>query len=1074
MNFKIYSVMSIKNCILAMPLLLFGFYSQGQVQGGGASGIDTLIAGQPRAFFKLVSGTVLDAVTGKPLESVRITYGDLYAAITDSAGRFTMKVPTYNATLRVNAERYQTKEVALRGSGSVTVKLNESTNPSYYGDVTTPFTPLPGSHLTQAATFVPTKGSWNNTAETPDAYLQGRVAGLNAIRRSGTANTGANLFLRGLSSLYATNQPLFIVDGVYYDNSGNENSLISGYYNNPLSFIDLKDIDNITVIKDGSSIYGAKGANGVILITTARAQAQATKIDVALYGGINYAPARIPVMNASDYRVYLAELLQSKGLSYSESSALPYMDDNTANASYYRYHNNTDWQDQVFRTSTTKNGYLKITGGDNIARYALSIGFLKSDGTLQNTDLSRYNTRFNADLNLSKKLTATTNLSFTYNDQNLKDLGLKLGTNPIYNALVKSPFLRAYDVNEKGIESPTLAGWDDFRISNPAALVQSTKAANKNYRFVGSVNFTYQFTNNLSLGNTVAVTVNKVRESFFVPQAGILSDTLSNAIANNRSGVEVMRNFSFFNDLRLAYAKTFNQVHNFAARAGMRYVSSRSEQDYGLGFNSATDQFTGVGYGVNTLRQIGGQQGDWAWVNTYLNADYNLAGKYFLSLNVAADASSRFGTNSYRSGSPALHLGESIYALYPSLSGAWLVSSENFMKSARFVDLLKVRASYGLTGNDDIGNYTARKYYTPQNLLGVSGLVLGNEGNEALQGESVRKLNAGLDLALLDERVNITLDGYKNKTSNMIVYQPAPIASGRDYIISNSGAMETSGWEASVNVRVLNGQKLKWDLGFNIAHYNSKVTELPVSSILTSYADGTMITKTGSAPNVFYGYRTNGVYTSDAEAAATGLVKRNADGTTTPFKGGDVRFINTTGNDNVIDEDDRRVIGDPNPDYFGGITTGLSYKNLSLDLLFTYSQGGDVYNYARCQLESMTGYQNGTEAVINRWKTAGQVTDVPKATWGDPMGNSRFSDRWIEDGSYLRLRTASLTYKVPLKAGFVKYASVYLTGTNLLTFTKYLGYDPEFSATNSIYGQGVDVMLQPQSRSVQAGIRLGL
>ena len=308
----------------------------------------------------------------------------------------------------------------------------------------------------------------------------------------------------------------------------------------------------------------------------------------------------------------------------------------------------------------------------------------------------------------------------------------------------------------------------------------------------------------------------------------------------------------------------------------------------------------------------------------------------------------------------------------------------------------------------------------------------------------------------------------------MLVFEPAPAFSGLDYTISNSGAMKTTGWEAAVNARIINHNKVKWDVGFNIAHYQSKVTKLPMNAILTPFAGGMILTQEGRAPNLFYGYKTAGVYTSDAEATASGLSNKNQDGSTTAFSGGDLRFVNNSAADKVIDEQDRQVIGNPNPDFFGGITNRVVWKNWTLDALFTFSQGNDVYNYTRRQLESMSGYANQTEAVINRWKTNGQITDMPKATWGDPVGNSRFSDRWIEDGSYLRLKTVSVAYNVPLKPGAIKYVTVYLTGQNVFTLTKYLGYDPEFSAAAGVMGQGVDAMLEPQYRSGQVGIKLGL
>jgi len=335
------------------------------------------------------------------------------------------------------------------------------------------------------------------------------------------------------------------------------------------------------------------------------------------------------------------------------------------------------------------------------------------------------------------------------------------------------------------------------------------------------------------------------------------------------------------------------------------------------------------------------------------------------------------------------------------------------------------------------------------------------------------KANAGLDMSFFNERLSLSVDAYRHNTHKMIIYQPAASATGFDYVITNSGGMKTTGWEATVNARIIEHADFKWDIAFNMAQYKSVVTALPAGAYTTSYAGGTMLTQVGSAPNLFYGHKTNGLFLTDPAAQSVGFVSKNADGTTTPFRGGDVQFINTNG-DKLIDDNDRQVIGNPNPDFYGGISTRLVYKNWSFEALGTFSVGNDVYNYTRRQLESMTGYANQSPVVINRWKTDGQHTSTPRATWGDPVGNSRFSDRWIEDGSYFRIKTASVSYNIPLKAGAVKYATVFLTGNNIITLTRYMGYDPEFSAGPGVYEQGVDILQEPQYRSVQAGMRVGL
>ena len=1050
--------MQLSKILTGVSVWLLCFHGQAQEKS------DPATQKSPGGFH--VTGTIKDAATGKTLRGIRVTYKDYSAAITDSLGAFELDVPSRNVYVLAEGEGYQAKQIALKGNNRITASLYEDTYTSFYDAANFPLGVTVKNQSPFAATGIQTDGNWGKVTETPSSYLQGKVAGMNVIRRSGTPNIGATMFLRGINSLYATNQPLIVVDGVIFDNA-DYGGIIPGHYTDPLSAIDPRDIDNITVIKDGSSTYGTKGSNGVIVITTIRAKELGTKIDFAVYGGVNFTPASLPLLNASEHRIYLSEILKSKGLTDAQIQAQPYMNDDKSNPDYFRYHNNTDWQDLVFNKSNTKNIYLKVTGGDNIAKYALSLGYMSNGSVVANTDLKRYNMRFNGDLNLSKRLAATTDLSLTFNEQNLRDQGNVSKTNPIFLALVKSPLLRVKEVSTSGIESPTLAARDTFNISNPLVLTDNAAGLNKSYRFLGSIGFNYQVIKSLELATTIGVIYDKTRESFFIPGKGVTTDTLSSAVVSSRSGSMVKSYFSLYNDTRLSYSKRIHNIHDLSAKIGFRYLKGKAEQDFGLGYNSPIDQLISVQFGSNALRQIGGSIGESNWINTYLNADYSYSDKYFVSFNMAMDGSSRFGKNV----PDALHIGENSYAVLPSIAAAWLISSESFMKGQLF-NLLKLRASYGLTGNDDIGNYTARQTYISQNFLGLQGLVRAGFGNNQLQWEKVSKLNIGTDISILNERVNLTLDVYHNKTDKMLVYEPVPVASGSSFTITNSGAMSTNGIEASANARIIN-KAIKWDMGFTVARSASTVDRLPVDKVLTSFAGATYITQESSAPNLFYGYKTNGVFVSDDVALQENISLRKPDGSLVPFKGGDMRFVDIN-NDHIIDENDRQVIGDPNPDVFGAISSKLAYKRFSFDALFTFSAGNDIYNYTRSQLESESGYYNQTTAVINRWKTNGEVTNIPRAVWGDPMGNSRFSDRWIEDGSYLRLRTVTLSYNVPFRPGMLKYAVVYVTGNNLFTLTKYKGFDPEFSASESIYGQGIDNTLEPQVRSVQLGLRIGL
>ncbi len=1023
-----------------------------------------------------VQGVVWDAATKKVLAGVSVSVGNYSTAFTDDKGRFRLIAPDKNAVVTVANEGYHTKSVPVLPGSKMEIYLFADDYVSQYNQIRLPYATYSNARSPFAVTSVNLQGGWSTNAETPDTYLQGQVSGLNVVRRSGTPGIGANMFLRGYSSLAATNQPLVVVDGVIYDTGFYGSSIISGNVDNPLTFIDPKDIDNITVLKDGGTMYGTKGANGVVLISTIRAKDVATKIDFAAYGGINSPPANIPLMNASQYRVYLSDMLQSRGWSSSMIAMQPYMKDDQ-NEQYYVYHNDTDWQSKVLKSSVNQNYYLKVTGGDDIATYGLSVGYIDNKGIIDNTNSRKYHTRFNGDLKLGSKLNGNVSLSFMDNDQVLRNGGNAPQTNPIYLAAIKAPFLTTHEVNEQGVVSPNFADKDIFGIGNPMVATYDVVGKNRNYRFLGIAGLDYTFNPQWKLATTIGVTYNKTRENFFYPEKGLAHDSLSTAAIRNQSGTNVARLLQINSDTRLSFNKTFANRSSLSSNLGIRYSSSESESDFGYGFNSATDDLISVDQGVGALRQISGSLGSSRWLNTYFNVDYNLQNKYYLSFNAALDGSSRFGKDA----NGGLKISGNQFAFMPSLAGAWLLSSEDFLKDSKFVDLLKVRASYSVAGNDDIGNYTARRYYVSQNLLGMQGLIVGNIGNTGLKWESVHKANIGFDLAVLRERLNISFDAYSNVTKDMISWQDIATEAGLKQVLTNGGEMTAKGFELSVNGRLINSA-FKWDMGLSIAKYKNKVTALPGNSMISSFGGATFITQVGSAPNLFYGYRTAGVFAGAEQAAQANQFTTLASGEVRQYAAGDVFFQNNFDDAEdvaegrkYINDKDRVVIGNPNPDFTGTVTNTFKWQGFTLNALFTFSSGNDVYNGPRSMYERQSGIENQTVAVLNRWRSEGQQTATPKLAWGDPMGNSRFSDRWIEDGSYFRLRTLNLSYDLQFKKPkLFKYMTLYVSSNNLFTLTKYKGYDPEFSAGPGIYAQGVDTGLQPLYKSTQLGIRVGL
>ncbi|HET9570320.1 MAG TPA: SusC/RagA family TonB-linked outer membrane protein [Bacteroidales bacterium] len=1014
-----------------------------------------------------ITGKVTEALTGKPLPGIHVDVVGVSSAITEDNGTYSLLIPNRNVLIKVSGYGFATKEISVRGRDRIDVNLYENDYKGAQRTVNTPTGDVSSTMMANSATSI-LENSDLSVALSPDELIQGYASGINSNFRSGMPGAGANMFLHGFNTMNAGSMPLFILDGLPYENSVYANSLVGNYTTNPLASIDVKDVESITVLKDGTSLYGVKGANGVVLIKTLRANQLETKINVHVHTGINFEPEKLPVLNAAEHRNLLSDLFQSQNLSPLYVEKLPFFDSELpvkkpwgydGNVDYYRYNHETDWQKMIYDSKWSQNYYLNVAGGDEIAKYVLSLGFLDQQGSLKNTHFQRFNTRFNSEVRLSQKVNFMSNMSFIYGNKNMMNEGSNNNLNPILASLFKSPFTTSHIYNEEGKMSPNEESVDIFGNSNPYVLANNLLLANINYRFMGTFELAWNINRKLSLNGSFGLNFSKERERIFYPSVGVAFDQSGDNLITNEMQHRTDRLFSLYGDFHANYHTSFASDQNLNVRIGSRYQNNKAENDFGKAFNSSSDDFKTIGYGIPLLRQIGGSIGNWNWLSFYTTADYDFQNKYFFNFSLSSDASSRYGKNA-----------QALYT-YPSLAGAWLISGEDFMKDVADIDLLKFRLSYGLSGNDDMGNYNGIQYYKPQNFLGSYGLIRGNLVNTYLKPETVERINAGLDVSFFDERVNINVDVYSNTTKDMILVTTPERISGFEHYITNAGSMRNTGADFNLNTRILNGT-LVWDLGLMVSTYQNKVLDLNGEEFLTQASGATIQTKVGQPLGQFYGYKTNGVYSTQDQAntdnlhVLQGLVP-------VKFGAGDVRFVNQN-TDNLIDENDRVVIGDPNPDVFGSITNTLKYEKWSLNTLMIYSIGNDVYNYTRAQLENTSTYNNQSQATLNRWRYEGDVTNMPKAVYGDPMGNARFSDRWIENGSYIRLKSLTLAYDLKLKSNFIQDCTLFATGENLLTLTKYKGLDPEFGIGQSPLYYGVDPCVVPQPRRISIGIKIAL
>jgi hypothetical protein len=461
----------------------------------------------------------------------------------------------------------------------------------------------------------------------------------------------------------------------------------------------------------------------------------------------------------------------------------------------------------------------------------------------------------------------------------------------------------------------------------------------------------------------------------------------------------------------------------------------------------------------------------------YGNVDYNYMNRYFATLTLTAEGNSRFGENA-----GGLKLAGINWAIFPSVQLGWILTNENWFPKNKGINYLRINAGFDMSGNDDISNYAARtSLSTVKFNYRATGLQLTNIGNDKIKWETSRKFNVGLESFLLNNRVGVNFNYFFNKTVDLLTLMTFenPIGGINNYW-TNGGELENSGFELTVTGKPIATKDWHVELGASIGHYVNKVTKLPNGNYTTSvYGDHNILTSVGNPVGLFYGYKTEGIFRDNAEALAAGkngyLYMEDNAGNTNNFLAGDVHFVDLN-DDGKISEADKTVIGNPNPDIYGNIFAMVNWKHLTLNIGFNYSLGNDVYNYQRSVLNSGSTFYNQQVAEVGHWRYEGQVAELPRLAFDDPLGNNRFSDRWIEDGSYLRLKTLNLTYNVPVPGSWtwLQGLSIWAQANNLLTFTKYLGSDPEFSIGNSVLYQGIDCGNLAQGRSFTFGVKINL
>lgn len=1039
----------------------------------------------------MLHGVVVDQVSKKPLAGIQLKVlgYDRYSAMTGADGKFTIKVPEFATTLFVHSPSFMSQQVAINAKDTEkdiqVLMMQEKFRPMY----------------TEGTTYTAQAGF---DAEAKDVTIESDIenllgADVRTVTRSAAPGIGATMFVRGLSSINANAQPLIVVDGVEQDMQQNRLSLHSGQINNILANIAPEDIASVKVLKNATALYGARGGNGVILITTKRGKSMATRIDANISAGVSLVPQLPTMMNASQYRNYATEILGTvpENINRDTPISFRFLNDDPNNYYYHTYHNDTDWTDYVYDTAMTQNYNINVQGGDDIGMYNLSVGYVKAESTAKNNDFDRMNVRFNTDINILYNLTTKFDISISrtnskvFDDGAMEDLSAGAITSPTFLSLIKAPIVSPYQYNAiVGGFTSLLCDYDDiysqlgsgYGLANPVAILNNANGDNKNKAentyFNVRVEPTWTINNSLSLTSMFSYTLDRNSQRYHRPFVGVPSFEISNlGTVTSMAASLFSKEINVVSDTHIDWKHQYGK-HNLAAFGGFKYTYfSFDDNNLKTEYNSTTNDKNPALSASSGYQHIKGNNDVWKNLQWYGNVDYNYMNRYFATVSLSAEANSRFGAKS-----GDLDLCGVAWALFPSVQLGWVMTNESWFPKNAGINYLRVNAGYDMSGNDDISNYAARTSLSAVRFnYNAIGLQLTNIGNDEIKWETNHKFNVGLQAYMLNNRLGVDFNYYVNKTKDLLTLQTFknPIGGINNYW-TNGGEIKNQGFELSVTAKPVVTRNWNVEVGASVGHYANKVTKLPDGDYTTSvYGDNNILTSVGNPVGLFYGYKTAGVFATDAEAKAAGkegyLYMEDNAGIRNNFKAGDVHFIDQY-NDGEISELDKVVIGDPNPDIYGNIFATINYKNLTLTMGWNYSLGNDVYNYQRSILNSGSTFYNQQVAEVAHWRYEGQQTDLPRLAYGDPMGNNRFSDRWIEDGSYLRLKTLNLSYKVPVPGSWtwLQGLTVWAQANNLLTFTKYLGSDPEFSIGNGVLYQGIDCGNIAQGRSFQCGVKINL
>ena len=1011
-----------------------------------------------------ISGTVLDGDTGDPLPGATVLVkGTTYGVYSDDTGKYTIQVAESATTLVFSFIGMADLEVPIEGRVQIDVSMTlEETDLQEvvivaYGtsrreDLTGSLASVDGSAVQE----VPVAGI--------DQVLQGRAAGVHVTSANGQPGGGVSVRVRGPSSITSSNQPLYVIDGIPVEAQDLQipgqfgtatGGGLGGQTGNSLSTINFSDVESIEVLKDASAtaLYGSRAANGVVLITTKRGKfGQRPQFDFNFSIGQREPIALPDMLNAQQYQEIVNEARTNVGLDPFDASTFGTED--------------TDWLDAVFRDATVQRWNFSLRGGSQASRYFASFAIDDQEGTLDGTGFQRLSGRLNLDSRVSDKLSFGTSATISLTDENVQaNDNFIIG--PYVVAMRSRPDLPIRQEDGSFTPIPGVA-------DNPVAAGEGYRNDFETLRILASVYGELEIIKDLKLRSSIALDLASLRQNQ-VWSTVTLGGRL-NGSGYAQRGTNDFRSIIWENTL--SYDWEMDEQNRLSALIGGSFQRDTRDNFVASATDFPNDILTTFASAATPLL-VGGIGTERALISSFARVNYNFDDRFLLTGTIRADGSSRFGENNR-------------WGFFPSAAVAWRLDNEAFLENASALSELKLRASWGIIGNDRIGrnngglggNFASLGLYGSTNANGVAFSYAGSGGiaptqiaNPDLKWETTTQYDLGVDFALWDSRVSGSIDFYLKDTEDILLLAPVPRNSGFNSVNQNIGEMRNQGFDIALAVDIFRNEDFTWNIGGNLNYNDNEIKRLVNGEDIAATGFNQSIIREGEALGSFFGLQVAGIFQTQAEInalndAAPGGVYQTAG--TSP---GDFRYADING-DGVITNDDRVILGNALYDFMGGINNTLSFKGLTLFAFLQFVQGNEIYNFTKRGHVFQHNLFNNFTDVLDRWSPSNTDTDHPRVAWGDPNQNRQNSSFFVEDGSFVRLKQVKLSYDLPrvvFDNSFLQRGSVYIVGTNLFTITDYSGIDPEVNTFggNVSSAQGVDNGTYPGSKTYALGVNLG-